>query len=196
MLARAGMERGLRIGGAMSSDSHGMEISDFELRSLTNLMHPPSMAEAADDWESPPADLDEAGRAKWRAEQEERREAKWRKRREEADARQKQAESEFKAALDEKIKKAYEQGSANAVSREALRAISVRSYVLLGVVAAVVAMPLIGMLLHLDPQAFGAYIAPVTGITGTIVGYWFGTVGQGTTGPQTVPPSRRRTPTT
>jgi hypothetical protein len=39
------------------------------------------------------------------------------------------------------------------------------------------------MLLQLDPQTFGAFIAPVTGIAGTIVGYWFGTVGQGTAQP-------------
>jgi hypothetical protein len=84
------------------------------------------------------------------------------------------------------LTRAYQQGSANAVSREALRAVSVRSHVLLGVVAAVVAMPRIATFFKLDPQALGAYIAPVTGITGTIVGYWFGAVAQGTTGQGTI----------
>jgi hypothetical protein len=151
-------------------------------------------AEGTDVQEPPPDNLDDAGLAKWWAEQDEKREAKAKERREQRQARQQQAESEFRATLDERIHKAYEQGAATAVSREAHRAITVRGYVLLGVVAAVVAMPLIGMLLQLDPQAFGAYIAPVTGITGTIVGYWFGTVGQGTTGQDTAQPSRRRSP--
>ena len=176
----------------MSSDSHGLGISDFELRSLTDLAAEGSgavLATPAPPWQDPqPPGLTGEGLAKWNAEQElknAKAEAEYAKRKEEVERRRQQAEDRFKAALDERITRAYQQGSATAVSREALRAVSVRSYVLLGVVAAVVAMPLIGMIWHLDPQAFGAYIAPVTGITGTIVGYWFGTVGQGTTGQST-----------
>lgn len=45
---------------------------------------------------------------------------------------------------------------------------------LLLVVLAVVAMPVIAILIGLSPEDFGAYIAPVTGIAGTVVGYWFG----------------------
>jgi hypothetical protein len=190
----------------MSSDSsYGLEISEFELKSLAELgsrsrMRMAEPAGADMDWDYPPPDLDEAGRSNWKAEQEEKRkkaEAERAKHQEEDKRRRQQAEDMLKAALDERIMRAYQQGTANAVSREALRAISVRSYVLLGVVAAVVAMPLIGMLLDLDPQAFGAYIAPVTGITGTIVGYWFGTVGQvtsgqGTTGQVTTQTSQGR----
>jgi hypothetical protein len=174
----------------MSSDSHGLEISDFELRSLTDLAAEGSSHAAAavgpgDYWEPEPPGLTEEGRMAWRDEQEDKKakaQAEEAKREEEDERRRQQAEDRFKAALDERVNRAYQQGSANAVSREALRSVSVRSYVLLGVVAAVVAMPLIAMFFKLDPQAFGAYIAPVTGITGTIVGYWFGTVGQGTTG--------------
>jgi hypothetical protein len=36
-------------------------------------------------------------------------------------------------------------------------------------------MPIIAMALRLDPTTFGSYLAPVTAIAGTIVGYWFGT---------------------
>jgi hypothetical protein len=189
----------------MSSDSHGIEITDLELESLSKLGADSfgsrgSTATADEGGEPRPPGMDEATAAKWEAAQEEGREkarAERVKRQEEEELRRKQAEDKFKAALDDRINRAFQQGAAGAVSREALRAVSVRSYVLLGVVAAVVAMPLIGMLLHLDPQAFGAYIAPVTGITGTIVGYWFGTVGQGTAGQGTpgqgpIQPSRGR----
>jgi hypothetical protein len=183
----------------MSSDSYSLEISDFELRSLTELGAESRLYSSEAplmDWgREPPPGLDEAGLAIWKAEQEEEKkqaEAERVKQEEQEELRRKQAEYRFKAALDERIRRAYQQGAANAVSREALRAISTRSYVLLGVVAAVVAMPLIGMLLQLDPQAFGAYIAPITGITGTIVGYWFGTVGQGTTGQGTTQTSQGR----
>jgi hypothetical protein len=41
-----------------------------------------------------------------------------------------------------------------------------------------VGMPVIAMVTKLDPQTFGSYIAPVTGIAGTVVGYWFGTLGR------------------
>jgi hypothetical protein len=115
---------------------------------------------------------DEAEQAKWEEEQ-----AKQEK---EEEHRRQQAAMQFEMELDQRLHEAYLAGVERAVSTEARRAISVRSYVLLGVVAAVVSMPLIAMLLHLDPQTFGAFIAPVTGIAGTIVGYWFGTVGQGT----------------
>jgi preprotein translocase subunit SecF len=175
----------------VSSDSHGLEISDFELRSLSELgadstQPSPSPPPEVGPWSLiTPPEMDEAAQAKFRAEQEEKRAAArddYLKRKEEADLRRKQAEDKFKAALDERIRRAYQQGKADTVSQEALRAVSVRSFVLLGVVAAVVAMPLVAMFFRLEPQAFGAYIAPVTGITGTIVGYWFGTVGQGATG--------------
>jgi hypothetical protein len=100
----------------------------------------------------------------------------------EAAARRASAEQAFRAELVGRLRDAFTAGAETAVSTEARRAVAVRGYVLLGVVAAVVSMPLIGMLFKLDPQAFGAYIAPITGIAGTIVGYWFGTVGQGATG--------------
>ena len=114
------------------------------------------------------------------------------RRRRQAQLRQVQAESEFQKGLVDLLKDAFEAGAQRAVSTEARRAVTVRGYVLLGVVAAVVSMPLIGMLLKLNPDTFGAFIAPVTGIAGTIVGYWFGTVGQ-VSGQGTIQPPERTT---
>jgi multidrug efflux pump subunit AcrA (membrane-fusion protein) len=166
---------------------------------------PPAPVMEEEAFPMPPLGMDEAEQAKWeekRAKWEEERaaaqakrekelaaeQAKWEKEQdkkvEEQKRRREQARTEFKQALDERLAAAFAAGAEDAVRAEARRAITVRGYVLLGVVAAVVAMPLIAMLLRLDPQAFGAYIAPVTGITGTIVGYWFGSVGQVTTQPQ------------
>jgi hypothetical protein len=98
----------------------------------------------------------------------------------EEDERRAQAEEAFRTELAERLSAAYTAGAESAVSAEARRAITVRGYVLLGVVAAVVAMPLLAMIFKMDPQAFGSYIAPITGIAGTVVGYWFGAIGQGT----------------
>jgi hypothetical protein len=94
--------------------------------------------------------------------------------------RRTKAEEVFRTELVDRLTDAYAAGAESAVSAEARRAVTVRGYALFGVVAAVVAMPLLAMTLGLDPQAFGSYIAPVTGIAGTVVGYWFGAVGQGT----------------
>jgi hypothetical protein len=181
-----------------SADTNVREISQFELKTLTELgaaSVPSRAGQTASTRPSPPPGMDDAERVKWEAEQEEeaaKLNAERAQREKEEELRRMEAAAAFKAALDDRLTKAFTEGAANAVSREAHRAISVRSYVLLGVVAAVVSMPLIGMLLHLDPQAFGAFIAPVTGIAGTIVGYWFGTVGQGTTGQGTTQPQGKK----
>jgi hypothetical protein len=70
---------------------------------------------------------------------------------------------------------AYLKGRDDATDQQAQRAYFMRSAVLLLVVLAVVSLPIIAIGLHIDPQEFGAYVAPVTGIAGTVVGYWFGT---------------------
>jgi hypothetical protein len=75
-----------------------------------------------------------------------------------------------------KIADAYHAGEIAAVDRADRNAWNARSVTLYLVVLAVVAMPVIGMVTKLSPQAFGSYIAPVTGIAGTVVGYWFGTL--------------------
>ena len=53
---------------------------------------------------------------------------------------------------------------------------------MLFVVAAVVAMPLLAIVLNIDPERFGSYIAPVTAIAGTVVGYWFSSAGSASSG--------------
>lgn len=90
-----------------------------------------------------------------------------------------QADRAFQGFRDEVLKRevdAYLKGADAATDKAARGAYNTRSLVLLLVVLAVVIMPLIAMASGLNPQSFGAYIAPVTGIAGTVVGYWFGTV--------------------
>jgi hypothetical protein len=61
-----------------------------------------------------------------------------------------------------------------AAARQISMGEGIRSWVLLAVVAAVVATPIYAMTVNIDPQSFGQYISPITGIAGTIIGYWFG----------------------
>jgi lipopolysaccharide export LptBFGC system permease protein LptF len=132
-----------------------VRLSDADVRSLLGqageLLSRPA--------EQPPAD--QAERQKWEEEL------------------RAQAEQAFQSFRDEVLNReidAYLKG-ADAVTNQAARtAYNTRSLVLLLVVLAVVVMPLIAMANGLNPQSFGAYIAPVTGIAGTVVGYWFGTV--------------------
>jgi hypothetical protein len=50
----------------------------------------------------------------------------------------------------------------------------VRSLVLVLVVLAIVCMPIVAMAIDIEPEEFLQYVAPVTAMTGTILGYWFG----------------------
>jgi len=51
----------------------------------------------------------------------------------------------------------------------------IRGIVLYLIVFAIVLMPIIAMFnLRLAPEAFAQYISPITGIAGTVLGYWFG----------------------
>ncbi|WP_139329756.1 MULTISPECIES: hypothetical protein [unclassified Mycobacterium] len=52
-----------------------------------------------------------------------------------------------------------------------------RGFVIVIIVAALVVAPLVGMLVHLTPADFSALMAPITGIAGTVIGYWFGNRG-------------------
>jgi hypothetical protein len=49
-----------------------------------------------------------------------------------------------------------------------------RGIVILLVVAVLVLAPLVAMLVHVSPTDFSALMAPITGIAGTVIGYWFG----------------------
>jgi hypothetical protein len=91
-----------------------------------------------------------------------------------ADQRMADFRKEFGKSILRRQVDAYLKGLDAATDREATRAVNTRSIVLLLVVLAVVSMPILAMVKGLSPQSFGAYIAPVTGIAGTVVGYWFG----------------------
>ena len=49
-----------------------------------------------------------------------------------------------------------------------------RGFVIILVVVTLIAAPLVAMLVHASPTDFSALMAPVTGIAGTVIGYWFG----------------------
>jgi hypothetical protein len=151
-------------------------VSDIELRGLAEIALPiAAPRHAPEETSAEPRDFkDDEERKKWQQQQQ----AALDQRESEDKLRREQATRAFRQELDQRLAAAYEAGAQSAVSAEARRSITVRGYVLYTIVAAVVAMPLLAMWLELDPQAFGAFIAPVTGIAGTIVGYWFGTAGQ------------------
>jgi hypothetical protein len=52
-----------------------------------------------------------------------------------------------------------------------------RGIVILLVVVALIIAPLVAMLAHMSPTDFSALMAPITGIAGTVIGYWFGNRG-------------------
>ena len=54
------------------------------------------------------------------------------------------------------------------------RAESIRGYVVMGIVAALTVSPVVAMALDVAADEFGQLIAPVTGVAGTVIGYWFG----------------------
>ncbi|WP_018331128.1 hypothetical protein [Actinomycetospora chiangmaiensis] len=69
----------------------------------------------------------------------------------------------------------------------------IRSVVLLLVVVTVLVTPLVVMLAgRTTPQDFSQYMAPVTGIAGTVIGYWFSR--QGTTSGRTAKRNPRAVP--
>jgi len=70
---------------------------------------------------------------------------------------------------------AHQQEVARLEARKESTGELVRSVVLFLVVLAVVLTPLLAMgWLKVPPQSFSQYVAPITGITGTVLGYWFG----------------------
>jgi hypothetical protein len=94
----------------------------------------------------------------------------------EQDAAKSQRELEYQISA--RLLGAYSKGQVAATDKQAARAYWWRGFVLLLVVLAVVAMPIIAIVTNLEPTDFGTYIAPVTGIAGTVVGYWFGQASQ------------------
>jgi len=144
------------------------KFTDFELNALgvtaTEMLLGSRRAEA------PFLRFDASEEEKVAAKEEERKAAA------EAAERKEKAFRDFSSALNERLASAYRAGESSAVDRADRNAWNARSITLYLVVLAVVAMPAIAMAINLDPQAFGSYIAPVTGIAGTVVGYWFGSL--------------------
>lgn len=87
--------------------------------------------------------------------------------------RRNRALEELRQELVARETEAYRRGVASATDKDAVRASNARSVVLFLVVLAVVLMPVIAIIMGLDSETFGAFIAPITGIAGTIVGFWF-----------------------
>jgi hypothetical protein len=79
-------------------------------------------------------------------------------------------------------------------ARESLRSTNVRSWVLLAIVASIIIMPAVAMASGIAAPSFSQYIAPITGIAGTVLGYWFsqqnGSVFQGRRADATPEPAR------
>jgi hypothetical protein len=153
----------------MPEESPTPTLTDFESRALVEAAgRSVGYGAAASPGRYLPPDASEEEKRK--AEEEERQE------RAEEEARRKAALDEFVAAVNERLANAYRAGANAAVDRADRNNFNARSITLYLVVLAVVAMPAIAMIINLSPQAFGSYIAPVTGIAGTVVGYWFGTL--------------------
>jgi lipopolysaccharide export LptBFGC system permease protein LptF len=62
---------------------------------------------------------------------------------------------------------------------QSLRSTNVRSWVLLAIVASIIVMPAVAMATGVAAQSFSQYVAPITGIAGTVLGYWFSQQGLG-----------------
>ena len=87
-----------------------------------------------------------------------------------------QAGTALKVEIERRLEQAFEAGKKRESDHNTQSAWNARSIALYLVVLAVVLMPFVAIWIGLDPEAFGTYIAPVTGIAGTVVGYWFGTI--------------------
>ena len=101
-----------------------------------------------------------------------------------------QNQLEFEALVAQRILDAYTRGQDVAIDSEVRNSYRWRGVVLVLIVAAIVTMPIIAILSGLEATEFGTYMAPVTGIAGTIVGYWFGQAGREQSKPQDSPTSR------
>jgi hypothetical protein len=140
-------------------------LTEFELNALVDVA---AAAAEGPMWASPPTGAYTSEEEQRKAEEAERQ------RRVEEEARQKAALDRFTTALNARLARAYYDGVNEAVDRADRSSFNARSITLYLVVLAVVAMPFVAMIIHLSPQAFGSYIAPITAIAGTVVGYWFG----------------------
>jgi hypothetical protein len=100
----------------------------------------------------PPFDASEEEKRKYREEEQQRREKE--------EVERKEAIEKFAAAVNERLAKAYDAGANAAVERADRSNFNARSITLYLVVLAVVAMPVIAMIIKLNPQTFGKLHRP------------------------------------
>ena len=74
------------------------------------------------------------------------------------------------------------------------RAENVRGWALVAVVFAIIASPWVAMIAGVAAKDFSLYVAPVTGIAGAIIGYWFGQGQQNELRPPAIANSPASTP--
>ncbi|MGB9474037.1 MAG: hypothetical protein WCE87_03090, partial [Candidatus Udaeobacter sp.] len=91
-----------------------------------------------------------------------------------ADQRLKQGIFEVKIKAFEEHKQSIERENLIATIRREANLDMMRSIVLALVVVAAVVAPIVAISHKMDPAVFVQYITPITGITGTVLGYWFG----------------------
>jgi hypothetical protein len=89
-----------------------------------------------------------------------------------------QAKSEAHRTIGAQVEAIYQAGCDDAAAAERRMEALVRTAVLVVVVAAVAALSIAALVLRLDAQQFTVYLAPVTGMAGTVLGYWFGAAGR------------------
>jgi dihydroxyacetone kinase-like predicted kinase len=80
--------------------------------------------------------------------------------------------------IEVQLDRVYRKGVTEATAQERTSEQWVRSVVLLVVVLAVSVMSTVALALQVEPQRFTAYLAPVIGMAGTVIGYWFGSAGR------------------
>ncbi|MEV6151888.1 hypothetical protein AB0L53_16235 [Nonomuraea sp. NPDC052129] len=84
------------------------------------------------------------------------------------------AEAAVVAAIEKRIKAAYGDGHDAGVGHMERSSEAARTLALFIVLIAVASITVVAMVKEVDVQDVSIYIAPLTGIAGTVVGYWFG----------------------
>lgn len=91
-----------------------------------------------------------------------------------------QAKNDAHRKIGAQVEAIYEAGCDDAVQAERRLEARVRTAVLVMVVAVVAVLSVLALVMRLDAQQFTLYLAPVTGMAGTVLGYWFGAAGRRT----------------
>jgi hypothetical protein len=90
------------------------------------------------------------------------------------------AKDEAHEKIGAQVEAIYRAGVEDAAQTERQREARVRTAVLIIVVAVVAVLSVMALVLRLDAQQFTLYLAPITGMAGTVLGYWFGAAGRRT----------------